>query len=86
MNLDRNTLRSQTPVQRSESDDLLCMNRSQVTGSIEENVENLRELVGITKTGTSQYVQRYALLKVGEYILKNGPLVKPRMLETSSAP
>ena len=76
MNRSRNTLRSEAPVQRNESDDLVYVNRSQVGGTIEENVLTLHELARTSKTKTSTCAQYSAILKVGEYILQNGPLVK----------
>lgn len=72
-NTARDALRRANPIERTSGNVILCMNRSQVQGSLEDNLKGLEQKVMCPSTKTLHYK---AVCEVGNYILLNGPLVK----------
>ena len=72
----RNVVRKSKPVELDSNKDLLCMNRSQVTGSLEENLETLKAKLTTLPVSSKTAVQYRAICDVGTFIRDKGPLVK----------
>ena len=74
-NVARDALRREMPIERDHGNVIMCMNRSQVPGSLESNLEILRQKLSnpCTSTKASHYK---AICDVGTLILLHGPLVK----------
>ena len=68
-------LRRANPIERTSENVILCMNRSQVQGSLENDLNVLEQKVMCPSTATKTLHYK-AICEVGNYILLNGPLVK----------
>ena len=54
----------------------MYVNRSQVEGTLQENIQTLTHRAKETKDGPSEKRHTQALISVGKYILDHGPLVE----------
>ena len=75
-NATRDTLRKTKPVERDSTNTIICMNRSQVQGTLENNLENLHKTLSDQACSNAKACHYKAISEVGTFILLNGPLVK----------
>ena len=69
-------MRKSRPIETDNEDSIVSMDRSQVTGSLQSNMEVLNHKLN-SSTCTQSKVSHYkAIYEAGSYILENGPLVK----------
>ena len=74
-NITRDAWRRSNPIERDSENVILCMNRSQVQGTLEDNLKTLEQKMN-THCRSTKTVHYKAICEVGNYILLNGPLVK----------
>ena len=74
-NVARDTLRRTRPIEKDSTDAILCMNRSQVQGSLESNMETLGQTLS-DPCSSAKACHYKAICETATYILANGPLVK----------
>ena len=71
-NTARDSLRRLNPIERDSANTILCMNQSQVQGSLEDNLASLQQkLNDLWPPNKCQHYK--AICEVGSYILSNGP-------------
>ena len=75
-NATRDTLRKTKPVERDSTNTIICMNRSQVQGTLENNLKNLHKTLSDPACSNAKACHYKAISEVGTFILLNGPLVK----------
>lgn len=74
-NTTRDAWRRANPIERDSENVILCMNRSQVQGTLDDNLKTLEQRIN-THCRSTKTVHYKAICEVGNYILLNGPLVK----------
>ena len=75
-NVSRERYRQTNTPTFDEEDSIMYVNRSQVEGTLQENIQTLTQYAKETKDGSSEKRHTEALISVGKYILDHGPLVK----------
>ena len=75
-NVSRERYRQTNTPTFDEEDSIIYVNRSQVEGTLQENIQTLTQHAKETKDGSSEKRHTEALISVGKYILDHGPLVK----------
>ena len=71
----RDARRSSNPIQRDRDNTIIGMNRTQVHGCLEDNLESLRtKISSVCSESTRQHFK--GLCEVAEFIINKGPLVR----------
>ena len=75
-NVSRKRYRQANTPKLDEEDSIMYVNRSQVEGTLLENIQTLIQRAKETKDESSEKRHTEALISVGKFILDHGPLVK----------
>lgn len=66
---------SLNPPEVDDAGAMVCVNRSQVKGLLEDNIKSLYTQIGSTKTQSSLHKHLRAVCDVGKFIQTSGPIV-----------
>ena len=74
-NITRGKVRSLNPPEVDGAGAMVCVNRSQVKGLLEDNIKSLYTQIGSTKSQSSLHKHLRAVCDVGKFIQTSGPIV-----------